>query len=265
MSLFEFDRIDLWGEQLTRALEGLLPEHVGPKLAALNPEYIEDAWDLLTRDLGVDRVTLVARVEAWISEQPIAGYHGSRLTPEELDRIRKEGLQPLEAARRERRLAQILAGHPSWAVKQEGLPASLADHGPGMRAGRREGQVHLTLSRAALLRSFPHYLTHGSEFDQRVAHHLLGPEGVRLLSAYGDSVLFTVGVPGSTAIAAANPYGLNNPPELIRQVIQIWSWWLANPSWPGDRYAPDCGMLFRTQVPADWIIESEIVAVSTEE
>ena len=41
--------------------------------------------------------------------------------------------------------------------------------------------------------------------------------------------------------------------------MRVWAWWLAHPDWAGDRYQPDCGLVFRAYVPADWITGVENV------
>jgi hypothetical protein len=211
--------------------------------------------------MGVNRMALAAAVEEWLSGQRIAGYHGSRLTEEEVERVRAEGLRTLSAADRRERLEAAMSVHPDWATKGAGLAQALEDYGPRRRAGGREGQAHLTLSRSVLRRSFNHYLTHGSEFDQKVAYHLLGDEGFDLLGTYGLPVLFTVAVPGAIAIEAANPYGRrrDEEPSLVRQVVTLWCAWLARPEWTGERYRPDCGIVFRQPVPAEWIVAAEML------
>jgi len=93
------------------------------------------------------------------------------------------------------------------------------------RGGHREGQVHLTVSRAGLTRSFNHYLTRGSEFDGHVARHLLGVEGQNLLGSHGGAVLFKLQVPGKTALAACNPYVRPDTeiPNLVSDILRVWS------------------------------------------
>jgi hypothetical protein len=119
------------------------------------------------------------------------GYHGSRLTQDEVASIREIGLIPLVAAARRSRLARAFSTHPRWTNVADQLDAAIHAHGAGERAGRREAQVHLTLSRSGLTGSFNHYLTHGSEFDQHVAYALLGQEGKDLLATDGEPVLWT--------------------------------------------------------------------------
>ena len=79
-------------------------------------------------------------------------------------------------------------------------------YGEGNRAGRREGQVSLTLSRCGLLHGFNHYLAHGSEFDQHVAYALLGDERKELLRQDGKARIIQVAVPGDIALNRANRY-----------------------------------------------------------
>jgi hypothetical protein len=110
-------------------------------------------------------------------------------------------LRPLVASERQSRLTRALAAHRDWPQVRGDLDRVLTTYGEGNHAGRRQGQVHLTLSRAGLENGFNHYLTHGSEFDQHAAHALLGDEGKELLRRYGRPILIKVKVPGEVALA----------------------------------------------------------------
>ena len=143
-------------------------------------------------------------------------------------------------------------------------------HGPGNRAGRRENPVHLTLSKSGLVDGFNHYLTHGSEFDQHVAHNLLGEDGSELLRSDGNPFLVRVRVPGAAALAAAHPIftledviAQGDTPNIVKEFVEAWSFRLAHPDFQSASLEVDCGMVFRSPVPAEWIVGIEEISEAT--
>lgn len=256
--MFDFDNIDDWAPKLTAALRPHVPNSVEPMLVEAAPEYIEDAQDILF-DL-TDRDAVIDAVLAWLRSNEIAGYHGSRLTDVEVHSIQVSGLVPLEAEARCDRLIRALCPSPRWPEVSGQLDAAIQAYGQGSHAGRREGQVHLTLSKAGLTQSFNHYLIYGSEFDQHVAQELLGTEGMKLLASYGEPRVFKVAVPGALALDAAHPSftvddfrDRGDVPNLVKDVLQSWSYRLAYPSFQSRTLKVDCGMIFRQTIPATWI------------
>ena len=250
---FDFDRIEDWGPALKAEVSDLLPSDVAEIISAANPRFIEDARNELFK--VVDRDVIIARVSSWIEVGPVVAYHGSRLNPEEIEAVRREGLKPLIAAPRVDRLRRVLSSHPDWPQKASKLDDMVRSLGPIDRWGKREGKVHLTVSLAGLMRSFNHYLTYGSEFDLMVAQHLLGPEGKTLLAASGNATIFRLFVPGNIAEAACNPYRWQNTglPSLVREILEVWGYWLAHPNYRSESRELDCGMMFRETLPAGWI------------
>ena len=144
--VLNFDDNRTWGPKLTAALGGLLTDNMLDRLVTASPQYIEDACELLFS--CADRARIVGATLAWIRSTSIAGYHGGRLKRSEVESIRARGLLPLQAEARHARLTRALSPHPRWGQVAHRLDAALRDHGSGERAGRREGQVHLTLSDA---------------------------------------------------------------------------------------------------------------------
>ena len=196
MLMVDFDNNCIWGPLLTKAVGSLLPNAAREKLLAEKFEFVEDALNLLFS--CTNREKIIKATLEWIRTTTVAGYHGSRLIDLEVDSIRSLGLLPLGAPARRERLVRALSCHPRW--NEEALDAALLKYGEGNRAGHREGQVSLTLSRCGLLHGFNHYLTHGSEFDQRVADALLGDEGKELLREDGKARIIQVAVPGPVAL-----------------------------------------------------------------
>jgi hypothetical protein len=256
--MIDFDDIDAWGPKLTTILDPLLPETAGLKFATAALEYIEDARDLLFT--MTDREAVIDAMLTWIRSEVIVGYHGTRLIDLEVESIRADGLIPLKAESRRVRLERALSSHPEWPKVKDQLGPAIQAHGLGGAAGSREGQVHLTLSRAGLKNGFPHYLMYGSEFDMHLAQKLLGPSGLELLASDGEPMVIQVSVPGSRALEAAHPIfsvdfmrTRGEIPNIINEILRAWSVRLAHPGFQSQSLKIDCGMRFQSTVPASWI------------
>ena len=255
--MLDFDSIDDWAPGLERALTKVVPAVARRAIAATNFEFIEDARDaLLSR---TDRRALVTTALGWIQGNRVRAYHGTRLAKSDIESIRDRGLRPLLAGLRRQRLERALSSHPQWTRVQGRLQAALDAFSSG-KAGQRENQVHLTVSRAGLTRAFSHYLTHGSEFDQHVAHELLGESGVALLAQDGHPVIVAIDVPGPIALDAAHCYftveemvGRGDMPNLVHEFLGAWAFKLAVPTHQTSTQKLDCGLMFRDAVPVDWI------------
>jgi hypothetical protein len=133
VTVFEFDRVDVWAGELRSLLSDELPNHIEATLRNAEFEYYEDACDLLLEQVNRERVLSI--VSDWLKSKPMIGYHGSRLTPSEIEGVRASGLRRLVAANRGERLAQILSSHPRWPEVEVKLKDALVEFGPGMRAG----------------------------------------------------------------------------------------------------------------------------------
>jgi hypothetical protein len=157
--MVNFDDIDDWAPELTRALGRRVPKATRLKLAATKTKYLDTSLDLLFK--LTDRDVVIDSTIAWISSTEIAGYHGSRLTDAEVASVQRIGLHPLKGEARRSRLVRALTPHPRWHQVKDQLDETIRAHGPGAAAGRREDQAHLTLSRAGLTNGFNHYLKYG--------------------------------------------------------------------------------------------------------
>lgn len=242
-------------------------QRLKPVLVSRRPEFVEDALDILFEHS--DRDAVVDATLDWLRSGEIIGYHGTRLTPEEVESVRDLGLLPLDASARRVRLTRALSGHPQWQSVVSRLDEALEKHGRGQRAGGREGQVHLTLSRSGLVSGFSHYLSHGSEFDQHVAVYLLGDEGKDLLREDGTPILLKFAVPGADALEVAHPlFGIDDVrrqgevPNIVNEFLKAWNYALAHPGFQSSTLRVDCGLFYRKPVPADWLIAAESVAYS---
>ena len=127
--------------------------------------------------------------------------------------------------------------------------------------------MHLTLSRCGLLNGFNHYLTHGSELDQHVAHDLLRSDGKELLRRDGRATVIEVAVPGVIALKAVNRYftvderlARGEVPGLVDEFLKAWSYGLAHPDFDCGTLKVDCGLVFRSTVPPAWIVDIDMLS-----
>lgn len=253
----DIDQIEEWSPSLGRELSDLLPPNM-EALTRARPEFLSDAREMIFPECDLDQVA--ARCWAWISSGSVIAYHGTRLDEPGRASVLEQGLKRLDAAARADSLRERLAKHPEWAGREHELDP-LIDKMAGEYglAGSREGQVHLSISRLSLIRDCNHYLVEGSEFDGHAARSLFGMQGQRLLQADREPTLFKVELPGAIALESANPWGRPQPlPNLIREMLDLWSYrqFYADYS-PTD--GTDCGMMFKMDLPPEWIIGFEII------
>jgi len=263
--MVDFDSIEGWAPLLADALRICVPTSVATRINAAQPRCVEDALEMLFELVDRDRVIDAAL--AWIRSTSVFGYHGTRLSDAELLSIRASGLIPLLAEARRDRLERALSAHPRWSDAKYDLDEAIRIHGQGNRAGRREGQVHLTLSRYALTNRFNHYLTHGAEFDQHVAHALLGQEGEDMLRRDGKSRIVTIAVPGSAALDAAHRYftiddvrAMGDVPNVVNEFLKAWGLRLSRADFQCRTLKVDCGMVFRSTISPKWIVAIDTLA-----
>jgi hypothetical protein len=263
--MLDFDEIDDWESELTVALKDHVPRSIRTRFASAAPTYVEDARDLLFA--STDREAVVDATLDWLRASVVVGYHGTRLTDDEVVSVNATGLVPLRAGARHERLARAMSSHHRWQEVSGKLDAAIEAYGPRGKAGRRENQVHLTLSRAGLTMGFNHYLNFGSEFDQQVAQSLLGVGAEQCLARDGVRRLIRIAVPGSAALNASHPiFSIENVrangdvPNLAADFLKAWSYRLAYPEFQSRTLKIDCGMVFRSAVPPAWIMEIETLA-----
>ena len=260
--MLNFDHRGTWWTGLAAVLKG----HAGGPARANVAGTPHEACDLLLS--FSDRGAVLDAIIEWIQSISVAAYHGSRLTETELESVRTDGLRPLDHQSRKARLQRALSHHPRWPDVKSSLDQCLWEHGPGEKAGSREGQVHLTLSRQGLIGGFDQYLTYGSEFDLHVAHALLGCEGLELLRQDGRARVIAFQVSGRRALAAAHPRfsiddlrARGDVPNLARELLQAWSYGLSHPDFDPGTLHVDCGLVFSSTVPATWIADIETLTI----
>jgi hypothetical protein len=178
---------------------------------------------------------------------------------------KKKGLRPLVATDREPRLKEIFERHPKWHSVKDGLAEVLEDVGSRENHGRRQGQVHFSLSRSGLVNCFDHYLTHGSEFDQRVAQLLFDDQsGLQLLNTETVPILVHVHVNGEELIRGAHPHfsysdvmGKGEIPGLARTFLNTWAFKAMKPSFDIANLKTDCCMVQHVATPPERILSIE--------
>ncbi|MES2215494.1 MAG: hypothetical protein V4485_05740 [Pseudomonadota bacterium] len=249
--MFNIDEINVWAPMLLSKLYKVIPKNHIVDMERQHFEHMSDAANFL---LDSREHEINVFVKDWLSAQQIITYHGSRLTPEELRDVLDEGLLPLDPARQILRTLSILKENKCSAhidIKQQ---QKIDDWAEG-----RIGQVHMAISRTALLERYPHYAKYGSEFGKVIAQYLEDKNGLNALANHGRPLIISLKIPGDITIKAANPYTADNPLNLVREVIELFALWLHNHhlnsrSFPNtDWRGIDCCLIFNEKIPADWI------------
>jgi hypothetical protein len=264
MITFDFDNINEWGPSLSKHLSPIIGTNPEAIIKADKPGYFGDATESLfskicTRDI------FERKTKEWLYMQSVAAYHGSRFDEEDIKSVRQRGLQILSADDRKKYLEKKLSGHPQWPQAKNRIDQVLQDLGENESSGRREKQVHATISRSGLVDSFNYYLRWGSEFDMHAAQKLIGDDYKKVLSEYGEATLVTLSVPGEKVFAAAHPFGFPNGelPNLIRETAQAWSYWLANPKFSPKEMDVDLGLIFFSPINKEWIEKIETIDIGS--
>lgn len=252
--------MDTWATSLGSAIEPHISDQTYNELRNTEFRYIEDSLSFLLEK--TDMKSIVCAAVEWVQSAELCVFHGTRLTDVEVEGMSREGLLPLDHQKRRQRLVRALSSHPKWSENIARFDQILADVGPGMSRGDRLGQVHLTLSCYALEEDFNHYRQFGSEFDLCVAEELFGDDGAALLAKDGSSRTVRLELPGSEALSAANRFfpvaELNfetELPNIVRQFLLAWSYSLGDETFRPCEMKVDCGLIFYSSVPADWIVE----------
>ncbi len=266
MAVLEFDKHELW-EPL---FQGWMPEIADSELlqaATLQVEYLQDARNLFLNAIGKDRLTEF--LGAKLADHSVKVFHGTRVSAEVLNRIRTEGLRPLNLQNRKSTLAAEFQVHPDWDAQRCRFDAILHRYGPGWERGgagkREDGGVHVCLSRNGLLKGCNHYLTLGAEVDNHIARDLFGDDsGLALLAQARKPSLISFDLTFSDAERAANPYdfGYEKLPFIADKFFSAWAFRLSNPAWTPAQEQDSIALRVPGDIPASILT---IEAVSDED
>lgn len=260
--MLDYIDIDNWEPRLTAALAPLVPQPVKSTLQTESLEYYEDYLDRLLE--LTDREAVIETALAFIRSETITGYHGSRLTDEDISSIRSSGLIPLNVENRRHRLVRALSPHPRWYEVANGLDPAIEEYKKATSAGRRESQVWLTLSKVSLTKRTKEYLKYGSEFDCQIARALLGDDGLKLLARDGNPIVVRVAVSGAISLNAAHLFrsiesflAKGEAPLIVREFLGAWSFRLARRGNQSSNDPFGFNIVFFDPIPPDWIIDLE--------
>jgi hypothetical protein len=256
--LIDYDQIDDWGPAFGEIVEAIAPEGLDSRLRGSNPEFVEDARDLVLQE--VERGRLLAALNAALSSSTVRVFHGTRLTEEEARQIQSNGLRALKLADRGLALTTIFSQHPEWPSKQDLLADQLHRFGPGWiknGSGRREDDsVHACLSRTGLIHGCNHYLAYGAEVDQHIARALFADNsGLGLLRRNRTAKLISFTAPFLEAAAAANPYGFPNDclPGILDRLVSAWAYKLSHPNFSITTQRDSIALKFPAPIPSERI------------
>lgn len=258
-----FDNFETWKGSFGDLVVGLVGEEALNSLTSSNFEYVEDAGDFVVNHSDI--ITVSTEIRGWLRAHDFCVFHGTRLLPEEISAVRQKGLRPLVATDREQRLREILERHPKWHSVEDRLLEVLEDVGPKEKQGKRQGQVHFSLSKSGLVNGFDHYLTHGSEFDQHVVQRLFGDQsGLQLLNSETIPFLVHVQVSGNELIRGAHPYfsyseviDMGEIPGLARTFLNTWAFKTTKPSFDIAKLRTDCCLMQRVATSPERILDIE--------
>ncbi len=71
--IIDYDEIEVWMPWMTAAVEEIAPKNLARDLAAGDPEYIEDARDIVMGRIGKDR--LLAHLNGRLAVYGVRVYH----------------------------------------------------------------------------------------------------------------------------------------------------------------------------------------------
>lgn len=258
-----YDIFETWES----SFDAIVTPLIGPlnleKLATSGFEYVEDAGDFVSSLTGFKTISL--EILSWLIRNEFCVFHGTRLLPKELEYLENVGLQPLVALDRKGRLEEIFTDHQDWELLKKNLVGVINEVGPNEKQGRREHQVHFSLSRSGLVNSFNHYLTHGSEFDQHVAKRLFPDDsGLRLLQSKTVPYLVHVRMSGEDLVKGAHPHfsyqdviEMGEIPVLGTTFLNTWAFKKSKPDFNIAKLRTDCCIMQRHPTPREKIIEIE--------
>lgn len=222
--VFEFDRIEQWGPELTELFKDKLPKDLASIFSADPPDDVEHATEILIPHMFVEKLAIEKRMRKWFEGKRVTAYCGDRLTDEELKtwpgfRSDEQQIERFRAA---------CGSHPEWAEvagRAADMLANLTMSGQGM-FGRTA-----SASRRGAIINFDAFLSAETEVLRRVAFELLGVEGARMMRCYDEPRVLQLELLGVNALRAANRFAnkrVQDPNCLIWMAFNAWAYWLAD-------------------------------------
>lgn len=260
--MIDFDDLNSWENQLNCIMRKYMSNEVCHKLSMAHIEYWDMSLSELVKSLGLDKTNqVIDDIIAWIKKSTVIGYHGTRLTEQELISLKHEGILPLVPGKRENRIIQIIKGNKTCSIDQ--LKETIYQFGEGACNGERKGQVHLTFSKSGLINFFPEYLLYGSEFDRKIVCNLMGEEkGKGALKRYGCPKIIKVSITGEKALKAANfcftideIRQRGDFPNMVKELLSVWTFRLIKKDFDPARCELDRGFIFKEKIPPEKILQ----------
>lgn len=263
--MIDYDHFHEWEPGLRAALAQCIKPRILDALSQQAFEYSDEALDWLY--VQGDRDSIINTTLAWLRSNSLLVSHGTRLTDDEVASVRRYGLLPLDASARRDRLLSVLDQSTDCEEAKSRIDAVLRRFGQYNHAGTREGQVHLTLSKASLVSQFNHYLTHGSEFDQNVIRDLCGDRGRDLLRRFAEPRVVRVKLSGQMALKGAHPIyslssmiGSGETPNLVREFLQVWAYLHSKLDSVPTHFLADSGIYFSEPIKTQYIHDIETLS-----
>ncbi|WP_271273797.1 hypothetical protein [Aliamphritea hakodatensis] len=263
MKVIDYDRIEEWAPWIDEMIFGAISRDFLKHIAKYQPEYIEDAADILYQ--YIDKKDLVNYLENSLKKFYVRVYHGTRLSQGELADIKSNGLRPLLLKERKKNLIEIFKEHSEWEGVKSNLDGVLHRLGPGEEAGRREdGNIYACFSRKGLLEGASHYLRYGAEVDGHVASMMFDDLAAarRLLSINRTPYLISFVVDFESALSAANPFIFNGEdiPSLLRQIVESWAYRKYKATFSSESLCDCTAAMFRGPRPSNELESIEVVS-----
>ncbi|WP_416407196.1 hypothetical protein [Agrobacterium rosae] len=253
--IIDFDQHD-WMPVLKAELGELLSADVGSKLSKQSLQYKEDALESLERETSIEEV--IDRTLNWIRNSRVRVFHGTRLTNDEVEKVKATGMRPLDVNARVEWLRQTFPELRSVLTDdfvQHALSKGSMEH--------RGNQLHAAISLKELRNAYD-YLFLGSEFDRRIFEHAGRADLVPILTRRGMPRVIKMVVEGDEALQAMHPYfpieftrENDRYPNFVRDLLTDFAWMLATPLY--QRSGVDSCLLFRQGIPGHQVEAIETV------
>lgn len=248
--IIDFDTHN-WVKSLDTAIGHLLDEKVLQAIRTTNFRYREDPLEKIT-ELAQNVDDIIDESIKWLIAQNVRIFHGTRFTDEEVEAVKKHGLQPLN---KEARIDWLLTTIPEIG---HSLPRQTAiDLAYQHSMGKREGEIHAALSRGLMFSGYD-YLFNGSEFDRRLLQFANLHELLPLLTQRGKPRLVNIVLSGERVLNSAHPYftiedvrSVDRFPNLILEFLTEYAWQIYSPNSSCSQY--DSCFLFREELDASCI------------